>query len=130
VPSFDAGEAPRRSTSSLESMLTQSPSTSRKFAVMALVVAALGGAYLGLFSCGGYVWHERMVLLGMAVPTIAAIALSASGTRFWVRALVLSLGVVLTYRVSIAIAWPFYVGPTSVHDYVSEFSRALFFGPC
>jgi hypothetical protein len=111
-------------------MLTRSPSTSRKFAVMAFVVAAFGGAYIGLFSCGGYVWHEWMVLLGMAALTIVAIALSAPGTRFWATALVLSLGVILTYRVSIAIAWPFYLGPTSVHDYFSEFSHALFFGPC
>jgi hypothetical protein len=97
---------------------------------MALVVAASGGAYVGLFSCGGYIWHEWAILFLMAVLTIGAIGLSAARKRIMSRALVLSLAVILTYRLFIAVAWPFYLGPTSMRDYVSEFCHAFLFGPC
>jgi sorbitol-specific phosphotransferase system component IIC len=110
-------------------MITRSASIGHGFAVLAILSAAIGGAYIGLFSCGGYVWRERVILVAIAVFTIAAIILAAR-TRIWRTALIFSLGVILTYRVFIGIAWPFYLGPTSVGDYLSEFSHAFLFGPC
>src|SRR5471030_2234250 len=108
-------------------MFARSASVSHTFGVMALVVAASGGAYVGLFSCGGYIWHEWVVLFLMAALTIGAIGWSAARTRILTRALVLSLAVILTYRLFIAVAWPFYLWPTSAQDYLSEFCHAFLF---
>ena len=114
----------------VRAVITRSGLIGRGFAVLALLSAALGGAYIGLFSCGGYVWHELVVLVAIAALTAAAIIFAAARTRIWRTTLIFSLGVILTYRVFIGVAWPFYLGPASPGDYLSEFSHAFLFGPC
>jgi hypothetical protein len=105
-------------------------SRSRILVLTAFVVAAAGGAYVGLFSCGGYAWHQWLIVLTISALMIGAGLASAAIRRTWVITAILFAVVLATYRIFIAVAWPFYLGPTSVRDFVAEFSHALIFGPC
>jgi len=111
-------------------MLVQSASINRIFAVTAFVVAAAGGAYVGLFSCGGYAWHQWLIIFTISALAVGAGASSAATSRKWVKTVIILAGVIATYRICIAVVWPFYLGPTSVGNYIFEFSQALIFGPC
>jgi hypothetical protein len=102
----------------------------RIFWVIAFIAAAGGGAFVGLFSCGGYVWQHSLVISTISVAAIVAGTSSVVVSRSWITTVLLLAGVFAIYRISIAVAWPYYVGPASIGEYVTEFWQALQFGPC
>jgi hypothetical protein len=98
----------------------------------AVIFAILGGVFLGLFSCGGYVWHAQAIVAAIGSLTLAAIV-----ARFWTRGFALWRGtgfivlVVASFVFSEATAAPFYPAtPASVSEFWQSFIRTLQYGPC
>jgi hypothetical protein len=99
--------------------------------VTALVVAAIGGIFFGLFSCGGYSWHHEL-FMAIVVP-VTLIAILAPGTilRSWQRRVIFPFALIITYVLFQAASAPFYPAtPDSVTQYFKESLRTLEFGPC
>mgnify|MGYP000420281509 CR=1 FL=1 len=106
------------------------PMNLRTLPTIALVSgAAVGGAYFGLFSCGGYEWHWH-AFLGIAALlsgwTVAVPVKKTIGGRLWPLALA-PVAFVLTE----AAAAPFYPAtPDSLDQYGAQFALTLQHGAC
>ena len=97
----------------------------------AVSVAVVGGAFFGMFSCGGQRWHliAFQVVLGALVVTAMAVPLFRDRPKAS-RAFVLAL-VVLGYFVAQAAVAPFYPStPESVTSFGQRFMQVLEYGPC
>ena len=91
-------------------------------------MAAIGGAYFGLFSCGGYAWH-RQAFLGL-LAVVCGVTFAVARGALWVRVALLLLAGVAYYLAQAALA-PFYPGmPESLGAYIRLFLSALEEGPC
>ena len=67
-------------------------------------MAAADGAYVRLFSCGGYAWHEWLIVLTITVLLAGSGAWSVGTGQTWVRNVIMLAGGFATYRIGIAIA--------------------------
>jgi hypothetical protein len=87
-----------------------------------VTLALLGGAYFGLFACGGYAWKwqlydwlELLISGAWIVATIASFrAATVSGRSLWRTILVCALfypGVHLLFFTTMASVSPFYPAP-------------------
>ena len=102
------------------------------FQIASVVFAIFGGVFLGLYSCGGYIWHRQAI-----ATTIVLLSLAALISRFWTRgfapwrsAWFVAL-VVGGFFVSEATAAPFYPAPPeSLSEFLRSFVRTLEYGPC
>ena len=84
-----------------------------------IVLAILGGVFLGLFSCGGYVWQKQAIGAAIVLLTLAALfaRFSIRGFTLWRIAGFVAL-VVVGFFVSEATAAPFYpVPPASLSEF-------------
>jgi hypothetical protein len=98
----------------------------------AIVFAILGGVFLGLFSCGGFVWHRQAIIATLVVLTVAALVtrFSTRGFGLWRSAGFIIL-VVTCFFLSQATAAPFYpAAPASLSEFWQSFVRTLQYGPC
>jgi hypothetical protein len=97
---------------------------------LAIIVAGTGGAFFGLFSCGGYIWHRYLFDLLVAVSTLCALVLwrPASG-RVW-KGVALVLGLVATYHIVEAAVAPIYWGVATPSEYLRSAVEAFQSGPC
>jgi hypothetical protein len=99
--------------------------------VAALVVAIVGGGFLGFSWCGGYAWHRDAVHTLIATLAFLVIALPP---RWIARALrrvgfVISLGA--TFLVARASAAAFYPATrSSFAEFASHFWASFWCGPC
>ena len=95
---------------------------------VAIGVGAIGGAYFGLLSCGGYAWH-RHVFLGVLAVVCGITFTMARGSLPIRVALLLLVGV--AYFLAQAALAPLYLGiPESFGAYMRQFLRTLEQGPC
>jgi hypothetical protein len=100
--------------------------------VGSVVFAILGGVFLGLFSCGGYVWHKQAIVAAIVLLTLAALCVRVSmrGCALW-RSVGFVALVVGCFFVSQATAAPFYPNaPASLSEFWQSFVRTLEYGPC
>lgn len=97
---------------------------------LALTVAVLGGAFFGLSSCGGYVWHHQLFYAVAAITTLCAVVLwrPAAGRAWKVVALV--LGLIAIHRTVEAAVAPFYLGAATPYEYFCDAVDAFQNGPC
>ena len=99
--------------------------------ICAVFFAIIGGIYFGLFSCGGYAWHQQVFFAALAVCTFVALVVPLSRARPYLTRLGLVIGVGCGFVLSQAVAAPFYpAAPESWSAYFGAFARALVHGPC
>lgn len=99
--------------------------------VAALLIAALGGIYFGLFSCGGYVWHHELFMLITVLITLAAVLTPGKLLCSWQRRVTFPFAVLITYVLMESLSAPFYPAPPeSMVGYFKQFVYALEYGPC
>jgi hypothetical protein len=100
--------------------------------VGSVVIAILGGVFLGLFSCGGYVWHKQAIAAAIVLLTLAALLarFATRGFALWRSGAFVAI-VVGGFFVSEATAAPFYPAPPeSLSEFWQSFVRTLQYGPC
>lgn len=97
----------------------------------ALLAAVLGGAFVGLFSCGAYALQGPVVLSLIGVLTLTAVVFPNLALVPLSRRAAFAIGVMGLYVVSMAAAAPFYpTAPSSLSEFISLFLGALRAGPC
>jgi len=102
----------------------------------AVMSAILGGAFVGLFSCGAYTFQTPLVRSAVGAASLLALAAwyLAGGLevpqRLW-RGGVFLLFIAAVYLLSEAVAAPFYPAPPeSFQEFWSGFIQTLCYGPC
>lgn len=106
-------------------------SASKVVNVLALLVCILGGAFFGLFGCGGYAWHRIAFLAVMAAVVLTALRspVSVAHPGLWRAGLIVAAS--LGYFMSEAIAGTFYPGPpASWAEFGLRLRMNLVHGPC
>lgn len=99
--------------------------------VVALLVAATGGIFFGLFSCGGYVWHGQLFMSIVVPVTLIAVLVPGTFLRSWQRRVLFPFAVLITYILFQAASGPFWPAPPeSAAQYFDGFLKTLEFGPC
>jgi multisubunit Na+/H+ antiporter MnhB subunit len=98
--------------------------------IFALLLAALGGVWFGLFSCGGYVWHHQLMHWTLGALAVALLLFPPRRAASLSRRAALALAVVGTFFVFHALAAPFYPAFPSFGDYFRQVGLALATGPC
>jgi hypothetical protein len=98
--------------------------------VAALCVAALGGAFFALFSCGGYVWHwHAYEALAITSLILANIVWHPHHQAFWKR-LGLLAAFASTYLLVQAVTAPLYWAKPFSADYWHLVLNTIASGPC
>ena len=100
--------------------------------VATFAVTILGGAFVGLFSCGAYIWQMPLVILVMATVTLSTVIMGvrARGFALWRSVAFIAL-VAVSFFFSEASAAPFYPSaPASFPEFLHSFIRTLKYGPC
>jgi hypothetical protein len=101
------------------------------FAIGAMVVAIAGGLFIGLASCGGYVWYGQLVFALTAFPAVIAFVLPGKLLSSWARRLAFPMVLLLTFVLVEAMAAPFYpAAPDSVDQFLWGFKRRLLGDSC
>jgi hypothetical protein len=98
--------------------------------LVAVLAAVLGGAFVGLFSCGAYAWQKPLVILVVAVIALAALIVRSRAGPFtlWRSRAFVAL-VLLSYFLSEAIAASFYpAAPASWSQFWQSFVSTLAHG--
>ncbi|XHS80456.1 hypothetical protein ACFJGW_10900 [Burkholderiaceae bacterium UC74_6] len=104
---------------------------SRLLTATPLFVALLGGIYFGLFSCGGYAWHETAFAWTLLAGTVAWLALPRIRQQPMRLRILVVLLLPLAFGTAQAAAAPFYpASPDSLGAFVRSFVRAIQYGPC
>lgn len=99
--------------------------------IAALILAALGGIYFGLFSCGGYAAHRQIVCGLLAVATLIAVILPLQRASPVVSRVGVIAGVAATFIFCEALAAPFYLSqPESLSEFMRVFLSTIGRGPC
>lgn len=94
-------------------------------------LAAIGsGVYLGLFSCGGYIWQKQLAFWALATFAAAIVACPPYWNPRFVYRLLLAAMLPLLFFLAQALAAPFYLGFASASEYFAGVIRALQYGPC
>ena len=99
--------------------------------IAAIILAVAGGAYFGLWSCGGYVWHREAFYGALGVVALGALALPWAKSHPLLSRVSLLGSVVIGYFVTQAVSAQFYPSaPDSWSMFLSGFIRTLASGPC
>lgn len=98
--------------------------------IFALLLAALGGVWFGLFSCGGYVWHHQLMHWTLGALIAAMLFCPPRQAASLGRRATLALAVVGTFLIVRALTAPFYPVFPGVGDYFRQVGLAPATGPC
>jgi hypothetical protein len=93
-------------------------------------VCLSGGVYLGLYSCGGVMWHRDLIAGAGLVLVVAACVWPADFWRPWRRRLLLPLAMFLVFSVARGAAATFYAPPPTWSQALREFAVNVWVGPC
>ena len=96
----------------------------------AFLVAVLGGLWLGLASCGGYVWHHQLMQWTLVALSLALLLCPPRQAASLSRRALVALAVVGAFFLVRAFAAPFYPAFPGFGDYFRQVGLALFTGPC
>jgi hypothetical protein len=102
----------------------------KALAIFALLLATLGGIWFGLFSCGSYVWHHRVMHWTLGALVAALLLCPPRQAASTGHRAALALAVVGTFFVVRALTAPFYPALPGVGDYFRQVGLALATGPC
>jgi hypothetical protein len=98
--------------------------------IAALSVAALGGAFFGLFSCGGYVWHWHTYEALAAASLIVANVMWRPRHHALLRRLGLLIAFAATYLLVQAATAPLYWAKPFSVNYWHLVLDTIANGPC
>jgi len=88
------------------------------FPAVAGTLAVAGGIFLGLFSCGGYVWHQQLFAALFATSLLGSLLLPPDALKRWPRRAVV-VATLAAFVVIRAVASAFYPGtPRSIGVFV------------
>jgi hypothetical protein len=96
----------------------------------AFLVAAIGGIWRGIASCGGYVWHSQAMLAALVVVTLSVLLFAPSQGPSFPRRAILAFTVIGTFFAIRALSAPFYPAFPGFGDYFRQVGMALSTGPC
>jgi len=102
----------------------------KALAILALLLGALGGVWSGLFSCGGYVWHQQLMHWTLGALVAALLLYPPREAASLSRRLAIALAVLGTFFVVQALAAPFYPSFPGIGDSFRQAGLALATGPC
>jgi len=101
------------------------------FIVLLALLLVVGAIFLGLFSCGGYIWHRQVIYLLIALFVVLCmlkppLALQASYKRGLIP--IFSLVLFLLVRASASAFYP--SAPDSIVSFFKSFWVGIVYGPC
>src|SRR4051812_8866702 len=95
------------------------------FPLLAGTLAVAGGIFFGLFSCGGYLWHEQLFGSVFATALLGTLVLPPSALERWPFRGGFVISALTTFIVARAVASAFYPGPPTS---LATFARAVLSG--
>lgn len=96
-----------------------------------VLLALLGGVFFGLYSCGGYVWHQQIFTITFGGSVCLSVLLPSVVLRKFFTRITFSVVVVLLFLIVQAVAATFYPAPPgSWAKFSSSFLSHMEFGPC
>jgi hypothetical protein len=93
-------------------------------------VCLSGGVYLGLYSCGGVMWHRDLIVGLGRVLGVAVCAWPPDFWRPWRRRLLLPPAMFLVFSLAQGAAFTFYAPPPTWSQGLHEFVVNAWDGPC
>jgi hypothetical protein len=96
----------------------------------AFLIAALGGIWRGIASCGGYAWHSQAMLAALVVAALSVVVFTPSQGSSFPRRAFLAVAVIGTFFAVRALSAPFYPTFPGFGDYFRQVGMALSTGPC
>ena len=99
--------------------------------IFAILFAVFGGVFFGLFSCGGYVWHQQLfAALFIGILLVLLFVPSAVLNKAWKRIALVVIATGLFFLIR-SVASTFYPAtPESWSGFFASFVRGLQYGPC
>jgi hypothetical protein len=99
--------------------------------IAAIAIAILGGVFFGLFSCGGYLWHQWVFLAILSAVVIIALLVPWRRKRPVLSRLTLLIVVIGANGAALGLSAPFYPAPPiSIKDYGHRILLTLEYGAC
>lgn len=101
------------------------------FIVLLVLLLVVGATFLGLFSCGGYIWHKQVIYSLIGVLVILCMFKPVQVFRGkWQRGLIpiTSLVLFLSVRASASTFYP--SAPDSIVYFAQSFWVGFIYGPC
>ena len=101
------------------------------FFILLVLLLVAGATFLGLFSCGGYIWHRQVIYSLIMILVALCMFRPIQVLRGkWQRGLIpiASLVLFLSVRASASAFYP--AAPESVVSFIQSFWVGLVHGPC
>ena len=97
----------------------------------AVVVTIAGGTFLGLFPCGGYVWHTQAIVGSLIALAALTVVFPPEGLNGWKRKGAFLFAVATGFILIRASASSFYPhAPESIGEFLRLTWLGLVYGPC
>lgn len=95
-----------------------------------LAVTILGGVYLGLFACGGFLWHRMLIERVCMGSAAASFLLPPVFLKQWYRRILLLPAIYLLFNAVQCFTNCFYPSPPSslrelIHDFILHWQTGL-----
>jgi len=104
---------------------------SKSSSISAVLLAVFGGLFFGLFSCGGYVWHQQLfAALFIGILLVVLFVPSMVLNKAWKRILLVVIAPILFLVVRSASSTFYPTAPESWSEFLASFIRGLQYGPC
>lgn len=99
--------------------------------IAAGAVTIAGGTFLGLFSCGGYVWHTQAIVGSLIVLSALTVVFPPEGLKGWKRKGTFLFAVAGGFVLIRASASAFYPhSPESIGEFLRLVWLGVVYGPC
>ncbi|MBW0279696.1 hypothetical protein B4P00_17255 [Shewanella xiamenensis] len=96
-----------------------------------LALAALGGIFFGLYSCGGYYWHIQAYWISALIFVVGSITLKNQVLNTLSSKLLFPIIYLVLFLASQSVAATFYPSaPESFSEFMRNFLITVEYGPC
>lgn len=100
-------------------------------AISAGVLAIFGGAFLGLYSCGGQQWHRQAIYVALALSATLATVYPPAFRGSSLARFAIPLAALALFLLAQAVSASFYPNPpATLGQFLSAFWLRLWQGPC
>ena len=98
---------------------------------LALVAAVFGGIFLGLFSCGGTIWHRQLIYFLLSATVALALFVPPNWLATRGRRVLFAVAMGSLFILVRSVSSTFYpASPNSVGEFATSFIRALWSSLC
>ena len=100
--------------------------------IFALITILVGsGIFIGLFSCGGYVWHRQAIYVSIAIAVVLCVVKPVPELKGVVGRVTIPIVSIILFVIVSSLASSFYPSsPGSVGDFFQVLWRGIVYGPC